>query len=128
VDVVKRVVPVLISKGRYPHASLDLQVAELGTELAPSQSGPQHGLLVIQVTPDGAASKAGIQAATQTTQRRRTSFSGGDVIVGLDDTTISTRNDLLVALEDGHQPGDKITLTVIRDSKSVKVQIVLGQQ
>jgi S1-C subfamily serine protease len=128
VDVVKRVVPVLINKGHYTHPSLDLEVAELGTELTPAQSGPQQGLLVIQVTPNGAAAKAGVQAATQSTQRRRTLFSGGDVIVGLDNATINTRNDLLIALEDGYKPGDKVTLTVIRDNKPVKVQIVLGQQ
>ncbi len=128
VNVIKRVVPSLISKGSYPHPTLGITVAELGTEVNPPQSGPEHGLLIIDITGGGPAADAGLKAATVTTQRRRYVYSGGDIITAIDGKPVTSRNDMLVIVEDSHQPGDTVTVTVLRDGKLVDISVKLGQQ
>jgi S1-C subfamily serine protease len=128
INVVKRVVPVLISQGHYDHPSLGLDTAELGTTVTPPQNGPSRGLLITQITPGGAAAKAGLRAANITVQRRRYVISGGDIITAVDGKPVATQNDLLLAVEENHQPGDKVTLTVVRDGQTIQVAVTLGVQ
>ncbi len=127
VNVVKKVVPSLIQSGHYVHPSLGLDTLDLGTAVTPPQSGPQQGLLVTQVTPGGPADKAGIQAARVTIQRRLQVFSGGDIITAINDKPITSRNDLLLALEQ-YQPGEKVTLTIDRNGTTLQVDVTLGEQ
>ncbi|MCC7448449.1 MAG: trypsin-like peptidase domain-containing protein [Anaerolineae bacterium] len=128
VNIVKRVVPVLISKGSYPHPTLGINVAELGVNVTPPSSGPQRGLLITQLDPNGPAVKAGLKAATVTIQRRRYVFSGGDIITAVDGKAVATKNDLLLALEEKFKPGDTVELTVYRDGKTIPVTATLGEQ
>jgi S1-C subfamily serine protease len=128
IDVAKRVAPILIEKGRYAHPSIGVTVVELGTQVTPSQNGPQRGLLIAQIDPAGTGSQAGLKAAQVTRQRGRYVFSGGDIITAIDGKPIATKNDLLLALEDGHQPGDTVTVTINRDGNNIDVKVTLGEQ
>ncbi|HLY25659.1 MAG TPA: trypsin-like peptidase domain-containing protein [Aggregatilineales bacterium] len=129
VNIIKRVVPALISKGHFAHPSLGITtLLELGTDVNPPDSGPQHGLLIAQIDPGGPAAQAGLKGAQITRQRFQYIYSGGDIITALDGKTIATKNDLLVALEESHQPGDTVTLTVSRDGQSIDVKVTLGEQ
>lgn len=128
VNVVKRVVPVLISKGSYPHPSLNIQVAELGTEVNPPQSGPVQGLLIIKITSNSSAAKAGLRAAQVTIQRRQYVYTGGDIITAIDGKAISTRTNLIVTLEESHQPGDTVQMTVSRDGQTLTLPVTLSAQ
>ena len=127
-NVVKRVIPVLISQGRYPHPTLNIQVAELGNEIRPPANGPSRGLLIIQMTAGGAAQKAGLKAAAVSTQRGRYIFTGGDIIVSVNEKPVSTRNDMLIALEENSRPGDTIKISVVRDNQIVSLQVTLDEQ
>jgi S1-C subfamily serine protease len=128
VNVVKRVVPVLMSDGRYPHPTLNIQVAELGNEIRPQTNGPARGLLIIDVVPSGAADRAGLLAAAVSTRRGRYVFSGGDIIVSVNEKPVSTRNDLLIALEENARPGDTIKISIVRDNQILDVQVTLDEQ
>ncbi len=127
-DVIRRVVPDLISKGRYVHPSLGLDTVELGTQVAPPAGAPTRGLLIAKITPGGPAEKAGLQAATVTIQRRRYVVTGGDIITAVDDKPVASKNDLLVLLEEEHKPGDTVKLTIFRDGQSRTVSVTLGEQ
>jgi S1-C subfamily serine protease len=128
VDVVKRVVPSLISTGRYPHPSLGVETVELGTQVAPPSNGPSRGLLIVQVAPGSAGAKAGLQAAQVTIQRRRYVITGGDIITKIGDRAVTTRTDLQVALEERYRPGDTVQLTVFRNGQTITVSATLGEQ
>ncbi|MFI9204129.1 trypsin-like peptidase domain-containing protein [Streptomyces sp. NPDC053048] len=65
------------------------------------------------VTPGGPADKAGLKA--------------GDVITKLDDTKIDSGPTLISEIWT-HRPGDKVTVTYIRDGKTATAQIVLGER
>jgi serine protease Do len=60
---------------------------------------------------DGPAAKAGIQA--------------GDIITKVDNTTID-QNNSLTAILDKHSVGDKVTLTVLRNSKTITLTATLA--
>jgi S1-C subfamily serine protease len=128
VNVVKRVVPDLIAKGSYAHASLGIQVAELGTEISASANGGvTSGLLIVDMDSGGPADKAGLQAAQISTRRGRYVFSGGDIIVAINGQPVTTRNDMLVYIDSNFRPGDPITLTVMRNNQRVDVPVMLGE-
>jgi S1-C subfamily serine protease len=128
INIAKRVAPDLISKGHFAHPSIGVTTAELGTEVNPPQAGPQRGLLIVNMVNNGPGAKAGLQAAQVSQQRFRYVFSGGDIITALDNKPITTKNDLLLGLEETHQPGDKATITVYRDGKSMNITVTVGEQ
>jgi 2-alkenal reductase len=86
------------------------------------------GLLVAQMDSGGAADKAGLQAAQIYRQRGRWIVQGGDVIVAVDGHPVATRNDLQSYLEDHHQPGDTITLSIVRGGAKLDVPLTLAEQ
>jgi len=128
VNIIKRVVPALIDDGYYAHPTLGIQVAELGREVLPPDEGVQRGLLIMQVDPGGPAEQAGLRAAQINVQRGRYVFSGGDIITQVGSQPVSTRSDLLLALDEGYRPGDEVTLTLIRDGQSIRQVATLGTQ
>jgi len=128
VDIIKRVVPDLISSGHFVHPTLGVQVAELGREVIPRQGGVQQGLLIVQLDPGGPAASAGLQAASVSVRRGRYVFSGGDIITKVGDTPVATRDDLLLALEDHYRPGDTVTLTIVRGDQTLTQMVTLGSQ
>ncbi|MGH2644740.1 MAG: trypsin-like peptidase domain-containing protein, partial [Chitinophagaceae bacterium] len=68
------------------------------------------GFKVIGTVPDGAAAEAGIQK--------------GDVITGLGDDQINSEADLLGAIA-SHRPGDRVTITYVRDGKTHTAEVTL---
>ena len=117
VEVVRWVVPELIVYKRIKRPTL-------GVELARPQIANRLGLegaLVINVVEGSAADQAGIRP----TMRDR--FGGielGDIIVGLNNESIKSNNDLILALEN-YQPGDEVTLRIIRNDRKETIRIIL---
>lgn len=128
VNSIKRVVPSLISEGRYIRPTLDAQFAELGTEVIPPDGDIQRGLLIVDLVPGGAAQQAALQAAQISVRRGRYVFSGGDIITAIDGRQVATRNDLLIALDENYQPGDQAILTISRDGQLLQQTVTLGAE
>lgn len=118
VDVVKWVVPELIKYGKVKRPSMGI------ASIAPARLTRRlgyEGVLIMEIARGGAAEKAGLRP---TTTRGWNNITVGDVITGIDDTPIRAYGDLVLALEN-YEGGDKVTLTVIRDKREKKVQMVL---
>ena len=128
ISTIKRVVPSLIAEGRYRHPSLRILTRELGYEVRPSETGPQNGLLIVNMDPAGPAAQAGLQAAKIQQQGFRRVYVGGDIITAIDGTPIHTRDDLALYLENNTQPGDTVTVTVARQGGTVEVPVVVGEE
>ncbi len=128
IEIVTRVVPALIADGRYYHPSLGVDVRELGYELRPSSTGPQRGLLIVDLEPGGGAANAGLQAAQVYRQGFRYYYQGGDIILAIDSQPLSTRDDLTLYLEDHTRPGDTVTVTISRNGEQRDVPVVVGQR
>jgi len=126
--IVNKVVPQLISKGVAVHSFLGIS----GTSVTPDivsvlnlKTG-QQGVLVASVVAGGPAEKAGLKAAKVDTSGAPT--AAGDIITGIDGKTITTFEDLVSYLSDSTQPGQSVTLNVLRDGKDSQVQVTLGTQ
>jgi S1-C subfamily serine protease len=116
VDIVNRIVPQLLRDGKITRPGL-------GVEIAPDTLAKQvgiEGVLVMGVTRDGPAQRAGIQP----TQINDGEVQLGDIIVGIDAETIVTNNDLFSALDD-RNVGDQVQVKLRRGRKVVEVPLVL---
>lgn len=73
--------------------------------------GATEGALVVAVSDGGPAADAGIQE--------------NDIITKIDGEQVTSADGLIIALRE-HEVGDKVTLTVVRDSKEREVEVALG--
>jgi S1-C subfamily serine protease len=128
ISTVMRVIPELAANGYFRHPSLGLTAAELGYELTPSESGPQNGLLIVELAPGGTAAQAGLVAAQAQRQGRRYIFVGGDIITAINGEPVLTRDDLTLYLENYTHIGGSVTLTINRDGQTQDVTVSVGEQ
>ena len=116
VDTVNRVVPQLITKGRYTRPSLGVGIDDRITAAVAQRLGHTEipGALVLQVDPESPAGKAGVKGSNISQNR----LIPGDFIQKLDDKPIAAGNDILNFME-SLTPGQPFTITVLRDGEPV---------
>jgi S1-C subfamily serine protease len=131
VNVVKQVVPVLIEEGAYDYAWLGITGRDLDREtaLAMDLSADQRGALVTEVTEGGPAEAAGLLGADETVTLDGAQFQiGGDVIIAIESQPVRSIDELIVYLVKQTRPGDRVTLTVLRDGEEREIEVTLGER
>ena len=84
------------------------------------------GFLVVDIIAEGPADKAGLRGGYAITNINGTEVElGGDVIIGIDNTTVRKIDDILSYL-DTKKVGDIVHLQVFRDNKVEDVSVTLG--
>jgi S1-C subfamily serine protease len=128
INTARRVAQQLIAHGRVLRATLGVEGLPIWPELADAlQLGVQQGLLVQQVSPGSAAQEAGVRAGNRTVLAGLQEIRiGGDVIVGVNGTAVTNQTDLNLLLNRA-QPGDTVTLTIVRGGKKMNVPVKLGE-
>jgi S1-C subfamily serine protease len=129
INTVKRVVPSLISEGKYDYPYLGISsLSDISLLQQEALQLPRTtGAYVTDVTQDSPADRAGLQGATNPTDFPNL-FSGGDFIIAIDGIAIQTFSDLLSYLVQEKSPGDTITLTVIRQDQELQLNLTLGKR
>jgi serine protease Do len=128
-SIVQKVVPSLIQTGTYQHPWIGIEGTTLTPDLAAADNLPsgQQGVLVITVTPNSPASKAGLQGGTQTQTLNGNQVSlGGDVITAVDGQAVTRFEDLTSYLLNNTKAGQTINLTILRNGQQMNVQLTLG--
>ena len=125
--IVKKVVPELIAKGSYAHSWIGISGTTLTPDLVSTLGLPANtqGVLVVTVDASGPASKANLVPSTVDANGNP---SGGDVITAINGQKISRFEDLVSYLFFNTQPGQTVTLTVLRNGKTQDVKLTLGTQ
>jgi S1-C subfamily serine protease len=129
VNMVKRIVPSLISNGSYNYPYLgifskgDLSLLEQEALDLPQSTG----VYITEVEPGGPADLAGIRAGTQNSSIPGVP-KGGDLIIAVEGKTIYDFNDLIVYITKYKQPGDTISLSVIRGGEQIELSLTLGER
>jgi 2-alkenal reductase len=130
VYTVERVVPALISVGRYADPWLGIQATTITSRLAEELDLPvDAGVLVQTVIDDGPSDQAGLRGGT-----RQVRFddqllgSDGDIIVAIDGVSVEDMDDLVVYLADRTTVGQRVTLTVLRNDRQVRIRVTLGER
>ncbi|MCA9937121.1 MAG: trypsin-like peptidase domain-containing protein [Anaerolineales bacterium] len=130
VSTVKRVIPVLLEKGYYPHPWLGLLGYSIDAELAQALNLPvSRGVLVAQLYEQGPARDAGIHGAQQQVIiGNRRVLVGGDIITAIDNQPVTDWDALAQYLEEQTQVGQTVTLTLYRDQAEIQLDLILGEQ
>jgi S1-C subfamily serine protease len=130
VNTIKRVVPELIARGRYPHPWLGASFFEVTPAFAQAFNLPaDHGLLTVQVVPDGPAARAGLRGATRRVPTRLGDvFLGGDLITAIDGRPLRRVDDLVIYLENYKRVGETVTLSILRDGRPLTLTVTLGER
>lgn len=127
--IVRNVVPELIRDGQFDHAWLGIRGAGLTPDLAEGMDlkASQRGALVIDVTPNSPADKAGLRGSDQAIEiDGQEARVGGDVITAIDGQPITDIEDVISYLSRSTEVGQKISATVLRDGKEIEVEITLA--
>lgn len=120
VDTVNRVVPQLISRGKYIRPGLGITVdGKLNDRLTGLMD--ITGVVILNVSPGSAAAVAGLKGAKIS---RDGSITPGDVIVALDDRPIVSVDELLSRL-DKYRVGDTVQVTILRNDNEITLPITL---
>ncbi len=129
-NTVKKIVPVLITDGRYRHAWLGVSGTDLTPEIAEALNlKDTKGFLVIDIVADSPADKAGIRGgAKQVTVDGRQIRLGGDVITSIDDNPVRKIDDILIYIQREKSVGDEMVLSIIRDGQPMELTITLAER
>ena len=114
-STVSSIVAQLIESGEVEHAYLGITMLPVS-----------DGVAVTEVRPGTPADDANLEAATGTTTVDGEQVpTGGDVIVAFDGDSVSSSAELQSAV-DGKQPGDEVSITVLRDGERTTFELTLG--
>ncbi|MGY1838995.1 MULTISPECIES: S1C family serine protease [unclassified Modestobacter] len=103
-NTVRDIAEQLITTGSAVHASLGVNARSV-------TDGTRDGALVVNVEPDGPAAEGGIEEQ--------------DVVIAVDGEPVGSSEELVVAV-DAHEPGDTITVEVVRGGSSRELQVTLA--
>jgi 2-alkenal reductase len=127
--IVKKNVPTLIQAGKVQHTWMGVMGTSLTPDLVEAANLPkdQQGAFVLSVTPGSPAEKAGLRGGRQeVTVGGEQVNLGGDVIIAVDGHTVKRFEDIVSYLYNNTDPGQTITLTVLRQGKQMELQLTLG--
>jgi len=134
-STVRRVVPQLISNGKYSHPWLGVQLLSLTTANvnALKEAGVgvpvDSGVLVLEAVSGGPADKAGIRGGSREVRIGNYQVPvDGDIIVAINGQALASSQDLTVYLETETTVGDTVGLSIVRNGEEQVVQVVLGEQ
>jgi 2-alkenal reductase len=131
INLVKKVVPSLISNGKYAYPFLGVSTIDglSLTEIQALNLKSTYGAYVTSVVPNGPAATAGIVAGTTPLSVSGTDTgvnSGGDLIIAIDNQPVVTFSDMIRYLILNKNPGDTVTLTIMRGDQKMDLPVVLG--
>ncbi|KAI0499218.1 hypothetical protein KFK09_020121 [Dendrobium nobile] len=119
-STVLKIVPQLIKFGKAVRAGLNVEVAP---DLVANQLNVRKGALVLQVTANSLAAKAGLLPTTR-------GFTGsillGDIILAVDEKPVRSKAELFKVLDD-YEVGDKVLLKIQRGDQSLELPLVLEE-
>ena len=108
-NIVQKVVADLIDFGSVKRAMLGVTGGTINDQVAKEQKlDVTEGVIVDEVVKGGSADKAGVKP--------------GDVIVGVGDTKVTAMSELQAKVNSFH-PGDKSTVKVLRDGKTISLPV-----
>jgi S1-C subfamily serine protease len=129
-DLVQAALPRLVSGAKPKYAWAGVRMSDLTPGLAAALHLPATGggAMIVSVTPEGPAAKAGLRGGTRDLvlagQKLRV---GGDVIISADDAPVLSFSDLSSAIA-LRQPGYRMKIEFWRGAKLRTTTLVLGER
>jgi len=131
VDTVHRLLPDLLTLGRYRHPWLGIRYAyRLTPGLAEALSLPvEKGLLLVELYPGGPLAVAGGQGAQQEViVGNQRIFAGGDILTAINGEEVLSLEELEVLLETRYKVGDVVEVTLLQDGQETNLTVELTEE
>jgi S1-C subfamily serine protease len=128
INTAKAVINDLLTIGRVRRPALGVSTIPIDPELADQMGLPaDYGLLIVQVSPGGAADSAGLRGGSQRAFLGNTPIMiGGDLIVAIDGQKVEDQLEL-AQIMNNHRAGDTVHVTIYRGKKKMDVTVTLGE-
>jgi S1-C subfamily serine protease len=128
INTAKAVLNDLMTLGRVRRPALGVRTIPISADLADEMGLPaDYGLLILQVTPGGAAEAGGLRGGTERAYLgNKLIMLGGDLIVAIDGQKVEDEMDLS-QLMNNHRAGDTVKVTIYRDKKKMDVEVALAE-
>jgi S1-C subfamily serine protease len=129
VSSIKRSVAQLEADGSVEYAYIGVSTQALYPQLADELDlDTTFGGLLAEVVPGGPGEKAGLEGGNEKLRFQAGEYrTGGDVILEADGQKV-IRPDDLARLVSHRAPGEKVTLSVLRDGEKREVEVTLGKR
>jgi S1-C subfamily serine protease len=130
-NTIRKVMPSLITTGTYMHPDIGIAGIDVTPEIAKAIGLQEaRGFLVTDVTAKGPAAKADVRGGGNllTDINGRQIKLGGDIIIGIDNKTVSKIDDILTYLEREKQVGDTVELTLLRGGQLWGMNVMVGSR
>ncbi|WP_458189897.1 S1C family serine protease [Haladaptatus sp. NG-WS-4] len=126
--IVTRVVPDLVSEGRYRHPYLKVSTLDVSPLVAEANELDESGGVLVVDVRLGPASGALIGCEAVRTHRGREIPVGGDVIVGLGGRVVRSHEELTRFLITETTSGEEIEVDLVRNGVAMTETITLGER
>jgi S1-C subfamily serine protease len=128
INTAKAVLEDFAHYGRIRRPSLGITSLPIGPDLAQQMGlAADYGVLIQRVLPGGAAERAGLHGGHQQAYLGNTPiYLGGDLIIAIDGTQITSAQDLSQMMDD-HKTGDTVTVTFLRGQRKMTVRVTLEE-
>jgi len=128
INTAKAVLNDLLTLGRVRRPALGVVTLPISPELAEDLGlASGSGLLIVRVTPGGAAEHAGLHGGTERAYLGNMPIMvGGDLIVAVDGQPVQDQRDL-AQMMNNHRAGDTIKVTVYRGKRKMDLDVTLGE-
>jgi S1-C subfamily serine protease len=129
VSAIKRSVAQLEEDGTVEYAYIGVSTQALYPQLARKLGlDTTFGGLIAQVVPGGPAEKAGLKGGDDKLSFQAGQYrTGGDVILQVEGQNVVGPNDLARYVS-ARKPGEKVTVTVLRDGNRERLEVTLGKR
>jgi S1-C subfamily serine protease len=130
ISAIKHSIAQLARNGTAEYAYIGVSTQALYPQLAAKLGlDTDHGALLAEIVPGGPADEAGLQGGDEKIRFQGLPYEvGGDTILAVDGHTVVQPDDLARYIS-AHQPGDTVTVEVLRkDGEREKVQVTLSKR
>jgi S1-C subfamily serine protease len=128
-SAILREIEPLVTKGSYDqHPSLGATGIDMTYEIGRAMGvNVTYGWLIVQVASGGPANMANLQGGTQRVVIAGATVTiGGDIITAINNTRITSMDDLSTFLEENTLPNQTVNVTIVRIDQTITVPVTLG--
>ena len=126
-NTISKVVPVLITEGKYSHPWIGISGQDINPDLAKIRNlDHSKGFLIVTVIPDSPAEMAGLKGVSEIEKIGNKEYpKDGDIIVSVDGKEVRKISDILIHLQEEKSVGDEMILGIIRDCEQMDIILTL---
>ena len=126
-NTISKVVPVLITEGKYSHPWIGISGQDINPDLAKIRNlNHSKGFLIVTVIPDSPAEMAGLKGVSEIEKIDNKEYpKDGDIIISVDGKEVRKISDILIHLQEEKSVGDEMILGIIRNGEQIDIILTL---